>query len=319
MLELARSRVLVAGAAGFLGANIARALLGAAGEVHALVRPGTPRPRIAGLRELVVHEADLLDAEAVGRAVAGARADLAVNLVSPGGHPETAAERSRLLAVNTLGTANLVEALAAAACVRLVHVGSSLEYGWKERPISEDDVLEPTTVRGAAKAAATHVCLAWSSRLPVVVLRPFSVYGPWEPDARLVPTVVRAALRGEELRLTAPGYRRDFVYVGDFVEAVLLALTAPAGAEGEIVNVGSGRQAANEDVVAEVERLTGRELAVRTGAHPGRPPDTKFWVADVTKAKHLLGWEPRRTLADGLAATLEWFDASGLEAAHAAV
>jgi nucleoside-diphosphate-sugar epimerase len=316
--ELAGKRVLVAGAAGFLGANVVRALLPVAGEVHAVVRPAVPRPRLDGLPDLVVHEADVLDREAVALAVRAARADLVVNLVAPSGHPATPDERERMLAVSLAGTCNVLDALAGGDCSRLVHVGSSLEYGSKSEPIREDDVLAPTTFRGAAKAAATLLCLQ-APAPPAVVLRPFSVYGPWEPRRRLVPSVVCAALEGNELLLTAPGYRRDLVYVDDFAEAVLLTLAAGAEVDGEIVNVGSGRQTANEEVVAEVERLVGRELTVRVGAYPAQPPDTGFWVADVSKAKSVLGWAPRHTLEDGLSATIDWFAAAGREAAHAAV
>jgi nucleoside-diphosphate-sugar epimerase len=316
--ELGGKRVLVAGAAGFLGANVVRTLLPLAAEVHALVRPAGSRVRLDGLPDLVVHEADVLDRDAVAGAVRAARADLAVNLVAPSGHPATWAERRHMLAVNCDGTCNLVDALAGSDCTRLVHVGSSLEYGSKSQPIREDEVLAPMTFRGAAKGAATLLCLQ-AAAPPVVVVRPFSVFGPWEPRRRLVPSVICAALEREELRLTAPGYRRDFVYVDDFAEAVLLALEAGPDLDGEIVNVGSGRQTANEEVVAEVERLVGRELAVRPGAYPAQPPDTGFWVADVSKAERTLGWTPRHSLADGLAATIEWFATAGTEVAHAAV
>jgi nucleoside-diphosphate-sugar epimerase len=317
--EPAGSRVLVVGAAGFVGANVVRGLLPTASEVHALVRPESPHPRLQSLPDIVLHEADLLDRDAVAQAVRDAAADLVVNLASPGGHPKTTKERAHLLAVNTLGTSNLLDALDVAGCARLVHIGSSLEYGSKAHPIAEDEVLTPTTVRGAAKAAATLVCVSAMSRLPIVVLRLFSVYGPWEPEKRLVPTIVRAALRGSELLLTAPGYRRDFVYVDDAVEAVLGALAADETVDGEIVNVGSGRQVTNEEVVVEVERLTGRDLITRPGEYPAQPPDTEFWLADVRKARRLLGWESRHGLADGLAATIDWWESAGRESASAAV
>src|SRR4051794_24380275 len=175
-----------------------------------------------------------------------------------------------MLAVNCDGTCNLVDALAGSDCTRLVHVGSSLEYGSKSQPIREDEVLAPMTFRGAAKGAATLLCLQ-AAAPPVVVVRPFSVFGPWEPRRRLVPSVICAALEREELRLTAPGYRRDFVYVDDFAEAVLLALEAGPDLDGEIVNVGSGRETAEQGGGGRGGRARGPRVGRRPGGSPPPP------------------------------------------------
>jgi nucleoside-diphosphate-sugar epimerase len=137
------------------------------------------------------------------------------------------------------------------------------------------------------------------------VLRPTSVYGPWEPEDRLVPTALRAALGDGRIDLTGPDVRRDMVYVDDVVEACLCALAAK-DIDGAVINVGAGRQWSNEEIVAAVGVATGRTLAVRSGAFPRRVSDTSHWVAEIGKAKRLLGWEPRHDLASGIAATLAW-------------
>ena len=96
---------------------------------------------------------------------------------------------------------------------------------------------------------------------------------------------------------------RDFVFVDDVVEALLLAAQLP-GAEGEIVNAGTGRQTTNEELVATLGAVLGRELDVRPGKFEARPWDTETWVADTAKAERLLGWTARTSLADGLAQTV---------------
>lgn len=309
---LSGARVLVTGAAGFVGANLARALLEEGAEVHGLVRPGTSSWRLAGLTgELALHAADLTDVEGLGGAVAAARPEVVFHTAAAGGHPASRSERETALRVSVLGTANLLEELRWNEVGRFVHVGSSLEYGPKPGPLTETDVLEPATFRGAAKAAATLVCLqlAHEAGRPVTVLRPLSVYGPWEQPSRLVPSAVRAARYGEPLPLTAPGVGRDFVFVDDVVEACLLAARAGGEVDGEIVNVGSGIQTSNEELVAAVERVTGSRIVTLPGRHPSSPPDTGTWLADVTKARELLGWTPRHTLEQGLAETVEWLRA----------
>jgi nucleoside-diphosphate-sugar epimerase len=299
--ELAGRRVLVTGATGFLGANLTRALRSAGADVHALVRRTGPELP-AGVE---AHLADLRDAEATARAVSAARPEIVFHLAAASGHPDGEAARAQALAVTVGGTANLLEALREAGAARVVHAGSSLEYGASRRPMRETDPPAPVTFRGTAKAAATALVLGFGAEtgIPVTVVRPFSVYGPWERRPRFVPTVVEAALAGGPIRLTAPGIARDFVFVDDVVDAFLLAALTPAAA-GEVVNAGTGRQTTNEELVATLGEVLDRPLDVRPGEHEARPWDTGTWVADTAKAQRLLGWTARHDVADGLRATL---------------
>jgi UDP-glucose 4-epimerase len=263
-----------------------RALAGSGAEAHGLVR----------------EEADLRDADAIRRVVETVRPALVFHLAAGAGHPSDAAARTALLADTVLGTQNLLEALRPLESVRLVHVGSSLEYGPCSAPMRETDPLAPTTFRGVAKAAATLLVLR--SGLPATVVRPFSVYGPGERPHRLVPTVVAAAQRGDPIRLTRAGIARDFVYVDDVVDALLRAASVPE-AVGEVVNAGTGRQTTNEELVARLGAILGRDVDVRPGEFDAKPWDTDCWVADTEKAERLLGWTARHDLDAGLARMLD--------------
>ena len=279
-------RVLVTGAAGFLGSNLVRVLRESGADVHGLAR----------------EEADLRDPAPIRRVVESVRPELVFHLAAGAGHPSDAAARSAFLADTVLGTANLLEALRPLESVRLVHAGSSLEYGPCSTPMRETDRIAPTTFRGAAKAAATLLVL--QSGVPATVVRPFSVYGPSEQPHRLVPTAIRAARHGEPIRLTGPGIARDFVYVDDVVDALLRAAAVPE-AIGEVVNAGTGTQTTNEELVARLASVLGRELDVRPGEHEAHPWDTESWVADTAKAERLLGWTARYDLDAGLARMLD--------------
>ncbi len=289
-----------------------RALHEAGSEVVGLVRPGSRSPRLEGLTEHVELVAvDVADGPALDDAVARLRPDLAVNLVVAGTHPLTRDERMAQLEVSVLGTARLVEGLARSGCRRLVHLGSSLEYGPRSRPLREDDRLAPVVPRGIAKAAETTVCLGLAEGLGLsaVVLRPFSIYGPYEHDARLVPSAVRAAFDGTELPLTEPGLAHDFVYMGDVVRAIELALRGPSSLDACVFNIGSGTQTTNEELVELVGRVAGREVRTVRGAHPTRAHDTRDWVADIERARTELGWVPAVGLEAGLRATISWWQA----------
>jgi nucleoside-diphosphate-sugar epimerase len=150
--------------------------------------------------------------------------------------------------------------------------------------------------------------------VPAVLLRPFSVYGPWEAPSRFVPTVMRALQTGAHLPLTRPGINHDYVFVGDVVAACLLAADAP-GVNGEVINVGSGCQWTNEELVEVAERVAGVRARVAVGAYPNRRVDTGHWVADIAKAKRLLGWTPGYSLERGLTEMWRW--SAGLRNLHA--
>jgi nucleoside-diphosphate-sugar epimerase len=292
--------------------NLVRALCEAEADVAALVRRGKAPSRLAELDgQVELLDVDVAVPGEIEAAVERVRPDLAVGLVVEHAHPETSDERLRQLEVSVLGTARLVESLARSGCKRMVHLGSSLEYGPRSRPLREDDRLAPIVPRGAAKAAETLVCLTWARALGLsaLVLRPFSVYGPWEDETRLVPAAIRAALECTELPLTEPGFAHDFVYVTDVVDAITLALGAPAELDGLIFNIGTGIQTTNEDLVAAVGRVVRRKIRVLPGMFQAHTHDCPSWVADNDRARQELGWKPTTGLEAGLRLTISWLDA----------
>ena len=309
MSDLTGRRILLTGATGFIGANLARALVQGGAEAHALVRPRPDLWRIADLvPRLALHHADIDACEAMKEVVSQVLPEAIFHLAAPGGHPQGPGERAAMLRTVVLGTHNLLEAAATTAYRRFVHLCSSTVYGQRRQPLAETDPLEPASFRGAAKAAAALLCQqhARSQGRPIVVLRPFSVYGYWEAATRLVPTAILAALGEGEMRLTIPGLCRDLVFVPDVVEACLLALEAD-DLSGEAINLGSGQQWSNEAVVEWVRTLTGRRIHVQAGAYPAQAADSTHWVADIRAAKARLGWAPRHTLPEGLEKTIAWF------------
>jgi nucleoside-diphosphate-sugar epimerase len=190
---------------------------------------------------------------------------------------------------------------------RFVHLGSWLEYAPRASPLREDLSADPASFRGVAKAAATLLCRQFSRerKWPLAVLRLFSVFGPWETSTRFVPSAIRAALDGGELSLTPAGVRRDFVFVDDVVEACLLAAVADIR-PGEVINIGSGEEHANEEVVALVERASGGTVRVRPGEHPLGAHDGAHCAAEIQRAREVLGWAPRHSLAEGIAKFVDW-------------
>jgi UDP-glucose 4-epimerase len=284
-------RALVLGAGGFVGRHLCARLRADGWDVVGTVRPGSPAGGVP---------VDLADPVALAEAVRAADPDVAFHLAA-GRARTTAAERVATAAVNTGSGLHLVEALGE-RCRAVVRLGSSTEYADVDGPMDETAPLAPRGFFGATKAAGSLLLVAAAQErgLRSAVLRAFQVYGPGDHDGRLVPTVLRAARDGTVLPLTAPGSRRDWVFVDDVVDACVRAAGADDLAPGTVLNVGTGRQTANEELVATAERATGRRIRTAVGAHPGRSWDTGSWVSDPSRARALLGWEPAVALEEGL-------------------
>ncbi len=292
-------RALVTGAGGFVGAHLCARLAVDGWEVVGTVRPG--RHGAALDPRVTVLSVDLADPSATARVAREADPDV-VFLRAARRAAATAGERAATVSVNTTSGACLVDALGD-RCRTVVRLGSSTEYGRTDGPMGEDAALRPRGFFGATKAAGSLLVAASAEPrgLRAAILRAFQVYGPGDHPTRLVPTALRAARTGQVLPLSAPGMRRDWIFVDDVVEACVLAARADHLPPGEVLNLGTGRQVANEELVALVERVSGRRVRVAAGAHPGRSWDTGSWVCDPSRAADRLGWEAKVTLEDGLA------------------
>lgn len=306
MTHVAR-RVLVTGAAGFVGANLVRHAAAAGDEVVAIVRPGGEAWRLDGV-EVEVVPADVRDNDAVSRAVARARPDVVFHLAAHGAY-SWQGDAPEIMATNVLGTINVLAACSRHAVDAVVHAGSSSEYGFKDHAPTEDEPLEPASDYATAKAAATLLSAeaARAQGLRVVTLRLYSTYGPYEDPDRLVPTLLSHAQRGELPPLVAPDTARDFVHVHDVCRAFALADGAPPGA---VYNVGTGRQTTIREVVELVRDLFGIEAEPRWGTMDARSWDTSTWVSNPQRIDAEVGWRARIPLADGILATKEWLEAS---------
>ena len=293
------ARALVTGAGGFVGAHLVARLMADDWHVTAVVRPGGELSRLArvGAAGLAV---DLTDPAGLATAVRDAAPDVVFHLAAARAKAG-AAERAATASVNALSGLHLVEALPAGGRA-VVRLGSSTEYAQTPGAMAEDAPLRPRGFFGATKAAGSLLLAAAAAErgLRSAVLRAFQVYGPHDHPGRFVPTVLRAAATGEPLPLTGPGLRRDWVHVDDVVEACVRAALADDLPGGTVLNVGTGVQTANEELVALAEQVTGRRIDARPGTHAGRGWDAESWVADPARAGRLLGWRAAVSLEEGL-------------------
>jgi UDP-glucose 4-epimerase len=301
-------RALVTGAAGFVGACLARRLIAEGHHVELVVRSGSDQWRLQGVAaETAVHQADLRDQRGTQAIVDRARPEWIFHLAAHGAYSWQTDARG-IFETNALGTLNLAQACVDRGFEAFVHAGSSSEYGLKDHAPTEDEAPEPNSDYAVAKVTATLLCrhLAAQHGLHLATLRLYSVYGPWEDPRRLIPTLVAHGLRGELPPLVGPDTARDFVHVEDVCDAFLLAAaTAVPGSSG-IYNVGSGTQTSLRRVVELVRRVLDVSAVPQWGSHEPRPWDTGVWVADPGKIDRELGWKPKRDLESGLGNMAAW-------------
>lgn len=296
-------RYVVTGVAGFIGSQLA----------DALVRDGHD---VAGI-DCFTDYYDLALKEENARALDVQRLDLAADeldfsgvdgvfhLAGQPGVRSFGDVFDLYLRRNVLASQRVFEA-AAAAGVRVVFASSSSVYGEAERyPTSEDTEPRPLSPYGITKLACEHLARAYgrSFELDVIVLRYFNAFGPRQRPDMAFPRIVAALQGGTPFELYGDGTQsRGFTYVLDVVEATTRAMQAAS--LGSVYNVGGGAEVTMLEAIELLERLSGRSLDVRVG--PAVPGDQRRTRADTSRIQAELGWTPRTPFEQGLEAQWRW-------------
>ena len=307
-----RGRVVVFGANGFVGANLVRFLMDHGFKVTAVVRNSASAWRLNSFP----HKVRLWEGSvSIRQSVVSALKDIepvgVINTAVYGGYPFQK-ESEGIYKTNFEGCRNVTEASFEAGVEWCINTGSSSEYGFKDSPMKEADILEPADDYAVSKAAASLYCSSFARRsnFRLFNLRLFSVYGPFEEPTRLIPHLLLSLIRGKVPQLSSPKPLRDYVYAGDACEAYLRVIENYSNLKpGDTFNVGSGRSTSVGDVVETISRIISRRFEVRWESNPGRASDVaKEWVADTEKSRRVLGWEAKVDLEMGLRLSNEWFN-----------
>jgi UDP-glucuronate 4-epimerase len=230
-----------------------------------------------------------------------AKAGVRPSLADPAGYYET----------NLIGTSNLLEAMREADCRRLVFASSSSVYGNNRKvPFHEDDRVDaPISPYAATKKAGEELCHVYHAvhGFSILALRFFTAYGPRQRPEMAIHAFTRRLFAGEPIPVFGDGsMERDFTYIDDVVDGVASAVDHVIGNETfDIVNLGESEPIRLSRLVDALERATGREAAIDRRQVP--PGDVDRTFADVSRARRLLGYEPRVGIDEGLRRFVEWY------------
>lgn len=300
-------RAFITGGSGFIGSRLAHRLVEMGIETHLSIREHSNLWRLQPFQsKLYLHVVDLCDQERVDDVVRDIQPDCVVHSACYGGFSE---ENHPLNIFNTnlLATQFLLESCTKSSIEKFIYLGSSSEYGLQSEPITEETAAHPVSLYGIAKLAATQLTQFYARQraLPATVLRIFSPYGPFDSSKRLIPQVIKSSLLHQPLILGSGKQVRDFIYIEDLIDAVLLSLHH-SSSNGEIMNVGSGIQRCVYETVQSLGTLLEHPIQAIWNGHQDRDNEPVSWVADIAKAKRILGWSPQTPFNTGLNATIEW-------------
>lgn len=300
--------ILVIGASGFLGANLFRTLREQRRDVFGTTHAHAPW-RLEGVsRENLLH-LDLLLPTSLQDAMETIAPAVVFNCSSYGAY-SFEADADRIHRTNYLSTISLLESCERMQVKAYVNAGSSSEYGFNCAAPTEDAPLFPDSHYAVSKAAAAQAIRFYGKarKLPCANLRLYSLYGPYEDSSRLIPVLAERVLRGELPTFAHPETSRDFVYVGDAVEAFITAAARIRLLEpGASYNIGSGVKT----TLGELAELARAEFHIseppQFSSTQARAWDHGDWYAAPSLARETFGWQAGTPLRDGLAETVAWW------------
>lgn len=299
--NISNKKILVTGGSGFLGRHTVSALL-ARGVVPTILARDIPvavsetpagKENYAGI--------NLLEAARLEKFLEKLRPDIIIHLA---GITRPAPNRADSLEQNNYqATVNLLDSARKINVSKIIITGTADEYGFQKVPQTETMAAVPVSDYAVSKNKAVNYALSLFQKhdTPIVILRPFTVYGAGQPVNMFVSQAIECAVNGSAFEMSKGEQKRDLLFVTDFARAVLLILEAE-NVEGEIFNVGGGQSIALRNVAEKIWEIAGADKRLlKIGARHTPPKELHDTEADISKIKEFLNWQPEVSLEEGLA------------------
>ncbi len=317
-------RILVTGGAGFIGSHLVEKLLRDGHDVVILddfndfYDPEIKRENIASVsRDVAIHQIDLRDNAAVRSLFRSEKFDAIAHLAARAGVRPSIQQPQLYYDTNVIATLHLLEAARVTGVQRFVFASSSSVYGiGRTVPFSEVLHLTQTiSPYAASKIAAEFLCSTYSHlyQLRVLALRYFTVYGPRQRPDLAIHSFTRRIHFGKPIDQFGDGTtRRDYTYIDDIIQGTMAALKYD-GALFDVFNLGESETIQLSDLIAAIESALGKKATINR--LPEQPGDVPLTCADISKARRLLGYDPKTGFVEGLPRFVNWF--LGSEASRA--
>ncbi len=305
MKKLSGSTVLITGGLGFIGSHLVRRLIAEGCDVHVFGNSETHNVSDI-LEQIKIHVVDLRRFEDITREIVKINPVKIFHLAAYV-NVSRSLDSGMMIENNFGGTVNLLKAAESVDYDCFINTGTCEEYGTNPVPFTEDQVPNPVSPYSVSKVKTTIFCQSYQKDTgrPVITLRPFLTYGPFQRNNFLIPYVITSALFNNEIKTTKGEQAREFNYVSDIIEGYVLASLSD-GAVGEIINIGNGKEYKIRDVIGKILEIVGSKVKVDSSL-PYRAGEAMHFYCSNDKARKLLGWRPKTSLDDGLKKTIEWY------------
>ena len=308
--EMPKEKIFVTGATGFVGASLTRKLIEEGYGVHISVRESSNKWRINDvLPNIKEHLIDLTDSKNLRKLLEKIRPDVIFHLANAGVYGGKHLPEREVIKANIIGTFNLINACEKINYRCFINTGSSSEYGIKNNAMKETDICEPNGIYGVTKLTSTLYAsnFAKKNNRPIVNIRLFSPFGPYDDPSRLITYATINAIKENDLILASPDAVRDYIYVDDINNFFIKIIPLAEKLEGETFNFGSGEERKISFVVDKIIEFTGSKSRILWNKIHGRDFDVQHWKADMNKTKKIFGNVVERGFEEGLKMTVEWF------------
>ncbi len=301
-------RICVTGCSGFIGSHLVERLLAEGHQITGVARRWPGQLRLDGFGDDQHRDDSWFDFVACDlrrECIPLEGYDIVLHLAARAGMAPSWPEFEDYMSSNVIATRNVLEECQRASVGRLVYVSSSSVLGDSSGGHEWFSRYQPRSPYGVSKAAGEMLCLAYASAggPTLTIVRPFSVYGPRQRADMFQHIAIRAILTGSQLTIDGDGKQsRSVTYVTDLVDGIVRAMEPEAS--GEILHLGGDETYSVLETVRMIESITGIKADLRFG--PPKKGDQRQTKANMFKARHLIGWKPRVSYRDGLAAQIEW-------------
>ena len=315
-------KILITGAEVFLGSHLAERLAGLGHKVKAFIMYNFQnslgcledcKPQL--MKNIEIFQGDVRDNYSIRNAMKGC--DAVINLAALIGIPYSYNSPHSYVETNIKGILNILQEARDLKIKRIIHTSTSEVYGsGKFFPMTEKHPMNGQSPYSASKIGADQIAISFyrSFKIPVVILRPFNIYGPRQSARAVIPTIISQLLSGKNnIRLGSTFPTRDFTYVSDTVDAFVKALKRK-NLFGQIINIGSNYEISIKQLANEIALIMNKKIKINTDIKRLRPSKSEVerLCASNTKARKLLNWKPKnlgkKGLITGLTKTVKWFE-----------
>ncbi|MFA5049563.1 MAG: GDP-mannose 4,6-dehydratase [Candidatus Micrarchaeia archaeon] len=302
--------VLVTGGAGFVGTNLCNSLISFGAEVHVIYKKEYANQQTVNIN-LFTYSLDITNKEKVLDFFKKIKPDIIFHLAADICRDREVINFQNLIDTNVLGLLHLLESLFILEYkVPIIIAGTAEEYGNGKLPFKEEMRENPVSPYSFSKAMATHMAKTFYNiySFPIAILRATVAYGPGQKGNMFIPSIIQTIAGNNDFEMTQGEQTRDFIFIEDLVQAYLYAGLSMDKIAGKIINIGYGKSYKIKDVAKKIGKLMDKTNSIRYGVKPYRPSEVMDYSVDITRAKKLLGWEPKTDLDNGLKKTIGNFD-----------